>query len=68
VTKTKWTNYEQSAYYKIDRYVLSADPHRQPSNGLLLFNHYQDGQTLYYAGLRVDGYVTIKKNIMEPTT
>lgn len=61
VTKSKWINYEQSAYFKIDKYILSSDPHRQPSNGLLLFNRYQDGQTLYYAGLRVDGYVTIKK-------
>jgi hypothetical protein len=63
VLRTKWQNYSQQVYFKINRYILSPDPHRQPSNGLLLFNHYQDGQNLYYAGLRVDGYVDIKKKI-----
>lgn len=61
VSRTKWTNFEQSVYYKIDRYILSASSFRQASNGLLLLNRYQDGQTLYYTGLRVDGYAVIKK-------
>jgi hypothetical protein len=43
--------------------VLSSDSHRQASNGLLLFNHYQDGDNLYYTGLRVDGNAVIKKKI-----
>jgi len=30
-------------------------------NGILLFNRYQDGNNLYYTGLRVDGAVVIKK-------
>jgi hypothetical protein len=63
ITRTQWKTYTQEVYFKINRYILSSDPHRQPSNGLLLFNHYQDGDNLYYCGLRVDGKATIKKKI-----
>lgn len=63
ITRSKWQSYVQQAYYKINRYILSPDPRRQPSNGLLLFNHYQDGNNLYYTGLRVDGFAVIKKKI-----
>ena len=30
---------------------------------MLLFNRYQDGQTLYYGGVRVDGAAVIKKKL-----
>ncbi len=63
VTRTKWQNLQQEAYYKITKYNLSADSHRDASNGLLLFNRYQDGNNLYYTGIRVDGTVVIKKKI-----
>jgi hypothetical protein len=63
VTRTKWQSYTQQVYFKINRYILSPDPQRQASNGLLLFNHYQDGDNLYYTGLRVDGAAIIKKKI-----
>lgn len=61
VTKTKWENFSQEALYNINKYNLSKSKHRRQSNGLLLFNRYQDGNNLYYTGIRVDGTVTIKK-------
>jgi hypothetical protein len=35
--------------------------HRMASNGVLLFNHYLDGDNLYYVGIRVDGSAIVKK-------
>lgn len=61
VTKLKWKNLKQECYYKIHRYILSKDKGRSESNGILLFNRYQDGDNLYYTGLRVDGSIIIKK-------
>ena len=63
ITKSKWKNFTQECYYKIDRYILSDAKERSVSNGLLLFNRYQDGDNLYYAGARVDGLAIIKKKI-----
>jgi hypothetical protein len=61
VTKEKWKDFEQEIYYNIRKYNLSKDKHRSASNALLLFNRYQDGDNLYYTGLRVDGTVIVKK-------
>lgn len=61
VTRTKWQNFIQQAYFKINKDNLSASPNRNESNGLFLFNRYVDGNNLYYTGLRVDGAVVIKK-------
>ena len=63
VLKSKWQNFQQEMYFKIVKDNLSASPNRNSSNGLLFFNRYQDAFNLYYTGLRVDGYVTIKKKI-----
>jgi len=63
VTKGSWTNYIEEAYFKIDALNLSASPNRNESNGLLLFNRYENGDNLYYAGIRVDGAAVIKKKI-----
>lgn len=63
VTRSEWKNYNQSCYYRINKYILSKDSHRMESNGLLLFNRYQDGYNLYYTGIRVDGSAIIKKKI-----
>lgn len=59
--RSKWLNYKQTAYFKINRYNLSASSNRNASNGLFFFNRYQDQYNLYYTGLRVDGAVVIKK-------
>lgn len=61
VTRSKWQNAQQEAYFVVDRDNLSASPNRDSHNGLLLFNRYQDGNNLYYAGVRVDGAAVIKK-------
>lgn len=63
VTRSKWLNFQQEATFQINKYILSADEHRSASNGILLFNRYQDGNNLYYTGLRVDGAAVIKKKI-----
>ena len=63
VTKYEWTDYTEEAYFKIDANNLSASPNRNQSNGILLFNRYQDHNNLYYTGLRVDGNAVIKKKI-----
>ena len=63
ITINKWKNFEQSAYYKIKANHLGDSERRSGSNGLLLMNRYQDGDNLYYAGIRVDGNAVIKKKI-----
>jgi hypothetical protein len=63
VTKSKWKNFSQQTYYLILKDNLSNSYYRNASNGLLLFNRYQDGKNLYYAGIRVDGFAVIKKKI-----
>lgn len=62
-TRSKWQNFRQEAYFKVVKDNLSASPNRAASNGLLLFNRYQDGNSLYYTGVRVDGAAVIKKKI-----
>jgi hypothetical protein len=61
VTRTKWQNFVQQAYFKINALNLSQSENRNESNGILLFNRYEDGDNLYYAGFRVDGLAVIKK-------
>jgi hypothetical protein len=63
VTRTSWTNLDQQVHFRIDKINPSASPNRNASNGVLLFNRYQDGQTLYYTGVRVDGAAVIKKKL-----
>jgi hypothetical protein len=63
VTKSSWTNLQQELFFRIDNNNVSSSTNRNESNGLLLFNRYQDGATLYYTGIRVDGAAVIKKKI-----
>jgi len=63
VLRSKWRNYTQEAYFRIVKDNLTESPNRNASNGLLLFNRYQDEFNLYYTGIRVDGYAVIKKKI-----
>lgn len=64
VTRSKWQNFSQEAYFNITKYNVSASPNRDGHNGILFFNHYAlNGQTLYYAGIRVDGSAIIKKKL-----
>jgi hypothetical protein len=61
VTKSKWLDFQQEVHFKINTYYKSNSIHRMASNGVLLFNHYLDGDNLYYVGIRVDGSAIVKK-------
>ncbi len=61
VSRGKWDNLIQEAYFRIEKMNFSDSPNRNESNGILLMSRYQDGDKLYYAGLRVDGSAIIKK-------
>jgi hypothetical protein len=63
VGRSLWTDVRQQAYFKIMSNNFSTSPNRNQSNGLLLFNRYKGSQTLYYTGIRVDGYAVIKKKL-----
>lgn len=63
VTRSKWQNFTQEVYFKITKLNMSASTNRNASNGVLLFNRYQNGNSLYYTGIRVDGTAVIKKKI-----
>jgi hypothetical protein len=65
VTRSKWQDFAQSVYFKIDNNNLSESQYKNESNGVLLFNRYQDGDNLYYTGIRVDGQAVIKKKIKD---
>lgn len=65
VNRYQWKNYSQQVYFNISKINLSQSEYRNESNGVLLFNRYQDGDNLYYTGLRVDGHVVIKKKIKD---
>lgn len=56
-----WSDVAVQAGFYIAKDNFSASPNRNSSNGLLLFSRYKDGQTLYYAGIRVDGTAVIKR-------
>lgn len=61
VSRSQWQNVRVSAQFKILKDNWSKSPNRNASNGLLFMMRYQDGDTLYYAGLRVDGTAVLKK-------
>jgi len=63
VLRSKWQNFQQETYFRIAKDNVSDSSNRNASNGLLLFNRYQDGNNLYYTGVRVDGHAIIKKKI-----
>ena len=63
VSKHRWKNVRQGIYFRVKKTNLSETSQRNGSNGVLLFNRYQDGNNLYYAGIRVDGKVVVKKKL-----
>lgn len=63
VTRSKWQNFSQEVYFQSAKLNMSSSTNRNASNGVLLFNRYQNGNNLYYAGVRVDGTAVIKKKI-----
>lgn len=61
VSRSTWDDVRVEASYRVNASHYSASPNRNASNGLLLMSRYQGGDTLYYAGIRVDGKAVIKK-------
>lgn len=61
VSEKKWVDARHEVYFVVKKDNLSTSSNRNQSNGLLLFNKYQDSDNLYYAGIRVDGSAVIKK-------
>lgn len=63
LTRSRWGNSQESAYFKIIRDQLSSSSNRAAHNGLLLMSRYQNSNNLYYVGIRVDGKAIIKKKL-----
>ena len=61
LTRSYWHNFRQEMYFRVNAHNISQSPNRDESNGLLLISRYQNQNNLYYAGVRVDGHVIIKK-------
>jgi hypothetical protein len=61
ITRTRWQNFREQAYFKIIALNMTDSENRNESNGLLLFSRYVNSDNLYYMGVRVDGTAVIKK-------
>lgn len=61
VSKAVVGNSRVESLFMIDEDNFSSSSYRNASNGLLLMNRYITQETLYYAGIRVDGTAVIKK-------
>jgi hypothetical protein len=62
VARSTWHNVRIEMHFKIIADHFSESSNRNESNGVLLMSRYTDtGDTLYYAGIRVDGTAVIKK-------
>jgi hypothetical protein len=63
ITKLKWQNVAEEAYFKIVGNNISDSSNRNESNGIFFLSHYEDAYNTYYAGIRVDGFVIIKRKL-----
>lgn len=63
ILNKKFKNFNQLAYFKVNKYNLSDSDNRMESNWFFLFNRYIDSDNLYYTWLRVDWNVVIKKKL-----
>ncbi len=61
LTKTTWENVRTDLTFKIVGNSFSESLNRNHTNGVLLMTRYKNDDTLYYAGIRVDGSAVIKK-------
>ena len=61
VSRDIYLNSRQTATFVVNAVNTSNSKNRNASNGFLFFSRYIDGDNLYYAGLRVDGFSVIKK-------
>lgn len=63
VSRSSWEDVSIELPFRIAKHNFSDSPNRNASNGVLLMGRYVDGDNLYYAGIRDDGYAIIKKKI-----
>lgn len=61
ISRSTWQNPRSEAEFYIAAHNQSDSPNRNESNGILFMSRYQNEDTLYYAGVRVDGHAVIKK-------
>jgi len=61
LTRSTWTDDVQEIQFKIQHTNLTNTPNRDGYSGILFFSRYRDSDTLYYAGIRMDGKAVIKK-------
>lgn len=62
IDRRTFQNPRQHVEFNITAIHQSGSPNRDASNGVLLMQRYrEDGETLYYGGVRVDGQAVIKK-------
>jgi hypothetical protein len=64
VSKGTWGDSREELSFQIMADNLSESPNRNASNGLFLMSRYQSADTLYYAGIRVDGTAVLKKKYL----
>ena len=58
------SDFAQQLRFRIRRVNPSDSPNRNATNGVLLFLRYQNEDNLYYAGIRVDGAIVLKKKLL----
>lgn len=63
LTRETWRDHETELRFRISEYRTADAASRSESNGVLIFSRYEDADTLYYGGVRVDGTAVIKKKI-----
>lgn len=61
ITRSQWQHPRTEVEFFIAADNRSESPNRNESNGVLFMSRYKDADTLYYAGVRVDGHAVIKK-------
>lgn len=61
VTKQDWLDPDFAVYARVSSVHNAATLNRNETNGILLMTKYADADNLYYAGVRADGFVVIKK-------
>lgn len=61
ITKGTWGDAREEFWFRIVHDNFSPSQNRNASNGVFIMSRYQSEDTLYYAGLRVDGTAVIKK-------
>ena len=63
ISKQSWGAATHEMAFRINKLNNSSSPNRDGHNGVLFFARYQDGNNLYYAGVRSDGAAVLKKKI-----